>query len=588
MSFRKSTANWQWRYFAAPGIPDVLEGFEGFLENEITMADGSKLQAKPFEFAPEGVFNFYDVAPEIAQFDKLNAAGRVTSPRTILVGEFVADAPGRVYVGLGADWKWTFWVNGKMLLDARLTANSEAPVRANNHSLEIEYVAGRNQIIFEVFGGTYRHPGLDGGMNVALEIIEGMPALEIVYKPFVTFPDAYENAVTIDFSANRKSPAAVEYRVKGSDSWTRVYDNLGGQMRRDRAVHCIRLEDLQPATEYEYRAVLVDDFRMLEDFPQEVHTFKTAAPKGTDFSFFATADLQNPATRNEYMERIVGNKAPFKSDFFTFIGDLYWTTDYNRSVMDEFIVPFTEMAGDKMPLVMVRGNHEIYGKESNRFFEYFTAPYPGREGYYMFSWGDVCFIVLDFCDDEGNVPPPSTRQFHDFEPYIAAEAKWLKRAINDPVCRDAKYRIVLAHGVPVGDACEYMPGHIRQVIDPVFGGKDPLCKIHLWLGGHVHRPLRSIPFCNAFYSMQPLSEFRGGVHAKSGVNYSFPVVVTGGPRATLGENLQFTGIKVDVTAEKLTVSSLDRYNEMLDQIEIAADGSVKEIFRTEEMKYYEY
>ena len=50
MSYRKSTANWQWRYFAAPGIPDVLADLNGFLENEITMPDGTK------DYAPWALF----------------------------------------------------------------------------------------------------------------------------------------------------------------------------------------------------------------------------------------------------------------------------------------------------------------------------------------------------------------------------------------------------------------------------------------------------------------------------------------------------------------------------------------------------
>ena len=46
--------------------------------------------------------------------------------------------------------------------------------------------------------------------------------------------------------------------------------------------------------------------------------------------------------------------------------------------------------------------------------------------------------------------------------------------------------------------------------------------------------------------------------------------------------------KVDVDSEKITVTSLDRNNAELDRIEITEDGSVKELYRSEDMKYYEY
>jgi hypothetical protein len=56
---------------------------------------------------------------------------------------------------------------------------------------------------------------------------------------------------------------------------------------------------------------------------------------------------------------------------------------------------------------------------------------------------------------------------------LEAESAWLKNAVHLPICRDAKFRIVLAHGIPVGDSKDYMPGHVHQIIDPIFGGKDP-------------------------------------------------------------------------------------------------------------------
>jgi hypothetical protein len=295
----------------------------------------------------------------------------------------------------------------------------------------------------------------------------------------------------------------------------------------------------------------------------------------------------SPEERSEFLHKIFQAPGAMESSFMALVGDINWTSDFELSIVDEFIKPYCSAVKNSIPLVMVRGNHEIYGKQSNRYFEYFTPPFPYREGYYMFKWGDVCFIVLDFCDDAPNVPPPSTRQFHDFDPYLAAEAKWLKRAVNDPICRDAKYRIVMAHGIPLGDPCEYMPGNVRKVIDPVFGGKDPLVKIHLWMGGHVHRAFRSVPLTNSCYSMLPLSQFRQP-HPPVGVNYSFPVVITGGPYVVEGENMQFTSIRVEVDADKLTVSSFDRYNKEFDCITVTPDGVCSEVRRAEEFKYYEY
>jgi len=572
MSFRKSCANWQWRYFYTADMPDVLENFTGFIDETITLPDGSSVPGKAFEFADSGMVDMLEILPERPK----------ALSRFILTADFCADSAGSLVIGFAADWYWTLRANGKLLQDARKSGNSEYPVAPTNHLQTIDFCAGRNQIVLDVICG-------NRAVDVACKIMDIPGKLCLQYKPFVSFPDSSENAVSVIFSGNYPSVAAVDYRLQGTEEWQRVYDNIGGQMRHDRSVHHIRLRNLQPASVYEYRAVLVDRSRVLCDvLPDEICTFRTA-PSSGDFRFSVTADLQDPASRTDYLKGLLGSNNTFKPDFFAFCGDLLWTSDFELSVMDEFIVPYREITDNKLPLVMVRGNHEIYGVDSNRYFDYFTSPEPGREAYYMFRWGKVCFIVLDFCDDDGWIEPPSTRQFHNFEPYIAEQAAWLKNAVNLPMCRDAEFRIVLAHGIPVGDAQKYMPGHVRQVIDPVFGGKDPQVQIHLWLGGHIHRPFRSIPLQNACYSMLPPSEFQGKEPMeKVGVNYNFPVVITGGPTRKLGDNMQFTSIDVEVTGDKLTVHSCDRYQQEFDCFAISKDGVVSEISRDETFKYYEY
>ncbi|MBO5695143.1 MAG: metallophosphoesterase [Lentisphaeria bacterium] len=579
MSFRKDIVNWKWRYFFAPGMPDVLENVTGFIDETLDLGNGTQVTGQPFDFYPEGFMNVFDVIPDAEKGTPLN--------RTILTADFDADEPGVLTVGLAADWQWSFRFNGKMLLDARRCSNSEFPIHYTNHTVELAYQKGRNQVVFEIFS-TFGRRGIGGGMDTTLKIVETPLPLDFKYKAFVAFPDADENALSVIFTGNRKSPAAVDYRIPGADEWLRVYDNLGGQIRHDRAVHSVRLDDLLPDTVYEYRPVLLDDIRSWSETYGEVRTIRTAPAPGKDFIFTATADLQLPHLRTEYMRKLL-TKSDFKPDFFAFIGDLEWTTFFDQQVMDAFIVPFRQITDGTMPLVMVRGNHEIYGKDSNRYFEYFTPPYPGREGYYMFRWGDVCFFSLDFCDDAGRVAAPSTRQFHDFEPYIAAEAKWLKKAVELPLCRNAKYRIVLAHGLPSGDAQKYLPGHVRQVIDPVFGGSDPVCPIHLWLGGHIHRPFRSIPGKRAFYSAVPPEKIpHGDAIPDAWNNYNFPVLATGGPTGRLGENMQFTSFEVAVTSESITVRCLDRNQQEFDRIVIAPDGKITEDVPGTPMMYFEY
>ena len=580
MSFRKNSANWQWRYFSAPGIPDVLENFTGFIDDSLDLGDGRSITGKNFAFSPEGMMNIFDVIPD--------AENHKTLDRTIITADFYADDHGSFHVGMGADWFWTLRVNGKMLLDARKTANSEFPISPSNHLVEIKYQPGRNQIILETFSA-FRHRGNGGGMDVAFKITEKMPDLSFKYEAFTAFPDAMDNAVSVIFTGSRNSPAAVDFRMKGEEKWQRIYDNLGGQIRHDRTVHTIRIAGLVPDTVYEYRPILPDDCGQWQEISGEINRFRTAPEDGKMFRFTATADLQIPAQRREYLSTMLTGKE-FQPDFFAFLGDLNWTSDFDKMVMDDFIVPFGKITEQKIPLVMVRGNHEMYGKESFRYFEYFSIPFYGRESYGMFRYGDVCFFILDFGDDTGRMPQPSTRQFHDIEPLISAEAQWLRAAVNHPACKEAKYRIVLAHGIPAGDVQEYMPSHVRQVIDPVFGGTTPQCRIHLWLGGHIHRPFRSVPGKKAFYSILPPEQFcqEGENLQECWQNYHFPILATGGPLGKTQKNMQLTSFEVTVDANGISVDSLDREQNIFDHIFIAPDGSVTEKNVSGEFKYYEF
>ncbi|MBE6406471.1 MAG: hypothetical protein E7040_10690, partial [Lentisphaerae bacterium] len=485
MNFLKSTLTWYWKYYVVPADFELKDG--EFVGDRITLDDGSVAVGEQFKFQ------------EDFQVNILGKADR--QQKLLYVGNFYPESSGEIFIGFAVASGWNFRFNGKMRICGWNIGNNEYPMQFNNHIAELDYLPGRNQVVFELRGDP-------NSMLLMLKIMDDMKPLSMKYGPFVSFPDSSENAVSVIFAGTRNSPAAVEYREKGCAEWTRINDNLGGQMRHDRPMHHIRLEDLKPDCDYEYRAILIDDCKELEEIiPERIETFRTAPQGDKAYSFLLTADLQNVPHRMEYLERMLGKNKPFNPDFFAFAGDMLWTSNFNQSIMDEFIEPYRKYTDNKLPLVMVRGNHEIYGKESNHYFDYFTPPCEGREGYYMFRWGDTCFIVLDFCDDYGWIKPPSTRQFHDFEPYIAAEAKWLKKAVELPICKDAKYRIVLAHGVPVGDTQEYMPSHVRQVIDPVFSGAEPKVRIHLWLGGHIHRPFRSIPLTNSCYSMVDVADF---------------------------------------------------------------------------------
>ena len=531
-------------------------------------------KTRNFSFPENGVADLFSVIPP---FEGKNKSVSLT-------GTIELASPVTAVFGVAADSCWLFKVNGEILLDARVSGNSETPVSPDNHPFEIDLDAGKNVFELEIFGKD-RAPQT---LPVAFKQLADRGKLEFKYQPVILYPDASARAVSVVFAGSVPSPAAVEYRPAGGKTYQRVYNSRGGQILRHLSRHHIRIEDLEPDTRYEYRAILIDDLRQMADAAfSEAGYFRTPDEKG-DFTFVATADLQDESRRTEYLERLLGADSPFEMDFFAYLGDVFWTTDCDRTVMDKFIVPFRNITGNTTPLVMVRGNHENYGREWYKYLEYFSMPQPGRDGYGLFKIGDVCFIVLDFGDDAPNIAQPSTRCFHDFKPYIASQRKWLKRMIDTPECRNAKFRIVLAHATPLGDSKEYLPGLVREITEPFFGGKEPLVKIHLYLGGHIHRPFRSIPFKAACFSSCDPRKL-ASPHPKIGEEYGFTVVTTGGPsRLENMAGFQATSIKVDVNGDRMNVSCFDFDNKEYDRVSIDCDGRVFAEKSREDFRYFEY
>ena len=575
---RKRPLDINWYLFESENLPEITGELSLDGSGKIT-AGNMTLTGKKISLPESGATNLYQYfvsPPSKAQ-------------RTYLIGEFDSAEAGEILAGFGAEWNWKFFFNGKLILDAMSTGNQQMPFAETNHQVLLDCRKGKNQFLFELYGVGFRPHALGCGMEMAFAVFETPEKLFLRYRPLISFPDASNGAVSVIFAGSRKSAAAVDYRKVGESKWLRVYDNLGGQINITKVFHQIRLEDLEADTEYEYKAVLIDHYRsMREEICDEVKTFRTAPTGEKEFNFSFTADLQWIGYRQKFMEGVLGENYPAKMDFCVFGGDLLWTSDFDRQFMDQFIEPYLTLTGSKLPLVMVRGNHEIYGNESFRYFEGFSAPYPGRDGYYLFRWGEVCFIVLDFCDDAPRMEPPSTRYLHDFEPYIAAEARWLKEAVRSECCQSAKYRIVLAHGAPLGDTQQYMPSHAWQVLDPVFSGSDPAVKIHLYLGGHVHRPFRSVPLKNECFCLNDPASLPQGKFNRCGEKYAFPVVLVGGPTDSTPENMCYTSLNINVASDKLTVRAFDYFQKEFDRFTITPEGKIENEYNREDFKYYSY
>ncbi len=562
--------NCRWRIFYTVGMPEMdftgvrLEG------NELTLDDGQRITGRPWAFPESGIVEMTEILTPVPP----------PLSRAVLVCDFESAENATLALGVGVDWFLTLWANGELLCDTRPFGNGEVPIAPDNHICEFDARRGSNQLILLARGG---NPSFTvGGAWFAA------CGLALTHGPWTQFPTV--GAVEVCFETSVPTPAGVDWRKIGQPEWTRSYDNLGGQIRRDRAVHRVRLTGLEAECEYEYRAVLLMERRGLREVPTgPVRRFRSASDGESEFSFSAAADWQfGIGERMQIFDRFFSQRAYQDTDFFAFLGDVEWASHFAGQYLDGFVEPYIRSTGGAKPLVMVRGNHEVYGRESNQFWNYFAAPGTGT-GYFTFRWGRVWFLVLDCGDDAPRCAYPSTRMLHDIEPYLEAERLWLSRIVEMPECRTAEYRIVLSHAIPAGDACEYLPGHVRHLTDEFFAGEHPRCRIHLWLGGHVHYALRTVPLQNALRSaVPPAVHYPTRNYAPVGVRYPFPVLATSGPDAHNPPELRYSGVRTTVKADGLHVESFDMDGRRFDYVRILPDGEVCEMECADFFKRYEY
>ena len=539
------------------------QNFRVCINDDLTPEDAAKISIDGK--MPKGTVPFKLSANNDIDLDDI--AGKKMKPlsKAVIVCEVWCDQDENRNYGIGGDWFYNCYVNGEKVLDRNNTGNVNGFMNPTNFVFPAKLKKGKNHIaiffrrgnaswyltLARMPGKTYWPETESLRKKVYHQLF--LSEIKITTLPYLLNLSADKCRIGITFNA----PIPVGLHLIAPDGKKRTLWNLKyGQIAPvNKAL--FRLENLTPDTEYKYEIVQADPTGPTGERSLASGTFRTFPDKQKEHMFYAVNDLQvgSKAVR-EAFDRIVKSQSDIrKADFLVSLGDVASVIDDFRDVyFDSYISHLRKKHNIIKPLVVTRGNHEYRGAESSRYTDYFGLPYSA------FRVGDVFYIVLDVGEDAAPVFKNSSanvKMLTRTADYFREQRSWLKKIIESPDCKTAKYRVVLAHAPPFEFEHKYFATQIKAMTDGVFYGENPKCKINLWLCGHTHSPYRYDPVTKKIHGAMPRKTRKSLAPTewdKKAIR--FPVYVCDGPRGA-GEDLSVIQVKAHDKGFTIKQSSLD-------------------------------
>lgn len=477
----------------------------------------------------------------------------------VLYADFSIKEAGKVLFGLACDWCLEAFCDGILICSTFPDGNGSSYIFPNNHRVLFPATEGAHLLAVHVRRGKNTWNFACGGVSP-----EPPPEPKLTYGPWLTNPDT--GTITVAFSCSAPLGAAVRYRLKGTEEWQTIWHQRQGQCLR-RTYHAIRLSELEPGAEYEYQLVVIHPDSFLEIKLGDNYAFKAPDAICHNYSFFFTADLQFPAdVQHEILRKLLDAAHADECDFFVLDGDI------NSAFLPDNVIsgPFAQLCeygASSKPIIYVRGNHELRGPYGDCFVDYFSQN--NDMTYDVIRIGDTAFLLLDSWEDKpAKTPGHPYCQWNMDELFIQAETAWLKNAMNDACWTGARRRIVICHGAAYShyDSCLTIPFVLQKMTDTYFEGEHPVHSINMWLAGHVHRYMRSIPGTDEIAAeLQPPAPFKGGK------TYKYPVLTVAGPNGY--SDIKATCFRVDADETGFNVRSWDQKGRLLEDVRYENDGT---------------
>ena len=245
-------------------------------------------------------------------------------------------------------------------------------------------------------------------------------------------------------------------------------------------IHVVHVTGLEPGARYTSRPVSTRVVTMKAYWPEKGLATESPAAAFTTFdrrrptaAFTAVTDTHEDAARVTALLKLV---EPGANDFLVHLGDAFHGLESEDQLFARWFDPASKLAAGSLPLLFVRGNHEMRGAFARNLFDY--VPTPEGRYYVARDAGPLHLIVLDTGEDKPDETNVYSR-LNKVAPYRTAELAWLKaHGASDARAKDAPFRVVLAHHPAWGWTAEPAAAWTEAA---------NAAKVDLVMGGHLHR-----------------------------------------------------------------------------------------------------
>ena len=365
---------------------------------------------------------------------------------------------------------------------------------------------------------------------LALIVATEVQAIKITHGPYLC--DMTSDGVTIVWTTDKPGVAWVEYAPDTPESFyaearPKVFESVAGRKLATETVHRVRLNRLKSGASYRYR-VCTQEVSYNSKTRTTTHgavastsvwgrnrfKFKTFDEQKKNISFLIFNDVHGRAPFMKETSKSVNFDA---LDFVLMNGDMSNHVSDEAMIFKGYMDTAVSMFATRIPIVYARGNHEARGTFANNLIKYF----PTRSGnfYYMFTIGDVCFVVLDCGEDK----PDSDIEYYglaDYDTYREEQAEWLSERITSDEFKNASTRIVFLHIPPTVEDW-HGNNHLHKTLMPILNRAG----INMMFSGHTHK-----------YSYHPADS-----------ETAFPIMINGNDACVL---VTVTNGKIDFTVKK--------------------------------------